>query len=102
MSGKEKNQVPPKRIWTPLPMPEHDYTVDKDELLFASQVLENALSHIYELQPEISGLKQVTRFGLERFGASDDLTRFYTDFQTSQLLHEFIEFVKPTAPKMTS
>ena len=84
-------------------MPEHDYTVDKDELLSAAQVLENALSHIHELQSEISGLKQVSRFGLElRFGTDDDLIRFYTGFQTSQLLYEFIEFVKPSATKMTS
>ena len=82
-------------------MDERDYTVDKYELLSAAQVLENALSHIHELQSEIFGLKQVSRFGLERFGTNDDLIRFYTGFQTSQLLYEFIEFVKPTATKMT-
>ena len=56
-------------------MHERHYTVDKDELLSAAQVLENALSHIHELQSEIFGLKQV-RFGLERFGTNDDLIRF--------------------------
>ena len=55
-------------------------------------MLENALSHIHGLQSETSGLKQVSRFGLERFGTNDDLIRFYTGFQTSQLLHEFIAY----------
>ena len=90
LSGIKGSEEPPTKIWTPLPMPEHDYTVDKDELLSAAQVLENALSHIHELQSKISGLKQISRFGVERFGTNDDLTRFYTGFQTSQLLYEFI------------
>ena len=63
-------------------------------------MLQAARKEIERLEQELDRKNNISQFGLGRFMYDDEMIRFYTGFQSSNVLWSFIYPIKPSAEKM--
>ena len=64
------------------------------------EMLQAVRKEIERLEQELDRKNNISQFGLGRFMYDDEMIRFYTGFQSSNVLWSFIDVIKPSAEKM--